>query len=305
VTLALAIRDDLAAAITANRQLPCGTTVQGLADHYGVSPTPVRKALEELIRKGLIAKKTNGRLSLLGPHPAPGNSPRQPAGQPAEADRGVSPRQPVDHLRIITRDIVRMSLQGSPVPLREKSMAERYGIGRTVIRQIFAHLTGQGMLEHIPRRGWHVCPFSKKDMIAFLDIREALEIKALQLAWYHLDRGQLRTMLDGHILREGSQWSDVDNHLHRYFVEIADNKYITDFFSRNGSYYALLFKWEDDDPTLNKQACLQHREILQAILDGDRQHACRALAYHIQANRHVLLTRDPWHVILPQTVTND
>ena len=53
-------------------------------------------------------------------------------------------------------EIIRSSLSGEARYLREDQTAQKYGVGRTVVRQVFGHLAGSGMLEHLPRRGWRI-----------------------------------------------------------------------------------------------------------------------------------------------------
>ena len=62
--LASRIEKDLSAQLLSN-SLSCPLTMDGLSQHYGVSYTPVRKALNGLIEEGLIRKKENGRLELI------------------------------------------------------------------------------------------------------------------------------------------------------------------------------------------------------------------------------------------------
>src|SRR5690606_12184813 len=96
----------------------------------------------------------------------------------------------------ISGDLVRLSLEGKPVYLREEVTAEKYDISRSAIRNIFHRLAGEGILDHIPRRGWRLRPFRQVDLQAYIEVRESLELKALDLSIERLDQFELRRMLE-------------------------------------------------------------------------------------------------------------
>ena len=61
------IQNDLGSQLM-NNSLSVPLTMDGLSQHYGVSYTPIRQALDGLIEDGLIRKKENGRLEPLKPN---------------------------------------------------------------------------------------------------------------------------------------------------------------------------------------------------------------------------------------------
>ena len=62
--LSYRIQNDLGSQLM-NNSLSVPLTMDGLSQHYGVSYTPIRKALDGLIEDGLIRKKTKERLESL------------------------------------------------------------------------------------------------------------------------------------------------------------------------------------------------------------------------------------------------
>ncbi len=191
----------------------------------------------------------------------------------------------------VVRHLVEKSLRGERSFVREVAAAKQFGVSTTIIRELFQRLVGQGALEHVPRRGWRVRPLEQKDLDDFIEAREVLERRALQLAWDRLEAEQLQTMLAGNDVpcRPGCP-PRIDNRLHRYFIERAGNRYIRDFFERHGSYFDLLFLWEGDDPKAAVETVAQHHRILRAVLAGNREAADRALRDHLRY-RHPVLTR--------------
>lgn len=268
MSLASHIHEDLKVRIRAG-SLAGRVTLRGLAQRYGVSLTPVRDAVSVLAREKLVRKEDSGRLSI-----------------PERARRAATvsaPAPPRDAHQEIAREILRRSLRGEAGFLREETTARERGVGRTVLRHIFARLTGAGMLEHVPRRGWRVRPFRKEDMEAYLDVRELLELKALDLALPRLARKDLERIRDANHPGGGREPARVDTELHAYLLERCGNRFIQDFFRRHGAYFTTIFYYAALAPATAPTMARQHREILDALIEGRWEKARAALARHIRA----------------------
>ena len=285
MTLSDRITHDLANRILAGTPLPCDLRLESLASHYGTSTRPVRTALARLYRDGLVQKMGMGRLRPVA------SLQRRARGKRMASTYGKARPEGPDLATRVARYLVEKSLRGERSFVREVATAKQFGVSTTMIRELFQRLVGQGALEHVPRRGWRVRPLEQKDLDDFIEAREALERRALQLAWDRLEAERLRTMLAGNGVpcRPGCP-ARIDNRLHRYFIERAGNRYISDFFERHGSYFDLLFMWEGDDPKAAVETVGQHERILRAVLAGDREGADQALRDHLRY-RHPVLTK--------------
>jgi DNA-binding GntR family transcriptional regulator len=261
------IREDLKARIHSGRDLPSSLTLDGLSRHYGVSFTPVRIAVGELIRGRFLRKNPNGRL-VLNPDPPRATTSRRPEA-------------PADRERLVAIDALRRSLKGEAVYLREEATAAKFGIGRTVVRQVFGRLEGTGLLEHLPRKGWRVRPLREEDLDAFLEVRETLELKALELARPRIQKADLDRMLS-------ASETALDNDLHRYLIQLSRNRYIRDFFDRHGAFFSTLFDYAAIGSAGIAEMSAQHRRILEALRRRKWDAAREALAHHIRCQRPVL-----------------
>jgi DNA-binding GntR family transcriptional regulator len=279
MTITAHIRDDLRFRVQVGGDLPTPLTLESIAKLYGVSFTPVRTAIAELIEDGLLRKGGNRRLILQAP---PKNG-RRKAKLPPPLPR------PKDLYKVISNDLIKLSLKGEPIYLREEAMAEKYDVSRSAIRNVFHQLAGSGMLDHIPRRGWQLRPFRQEDMQSFLEVREVLELKALSLARPHLLPEDLQSMVSKNVApTSASEPVKIDNSLHAYFIDKANNAYIKDFFQRQGQYYEILFDWEDQDRKTAIETVHQHLEILESLLRKDWREARKALSHHIRHNHPIL-----------------
>src|SRR3954470_13793972 len=176
MSIATFIKQDLIAGIRSGEIKSERLTLDALSKRYSVSATPVRIAVRELIEEKYLKKGDNGRLAIHFDSPA---------------GSAALPEEPTDWGHVIANDLVQLSLEGVPVLLREETTAEKYGISRSSIRQIFHRLAGRGILEHLPRRGWQLRPFRQEDLDAYIRVRAGLELLALDLAWPRLVDEQL------------------------------------------------------------------------------------------------------------------
>ncbi len=280
ISIATYINEDLAARLQAGQELPVALTINALARHYDVSFTPVRTAVEQLTLQGLLIKSPNGRLA----RATPGKN-----GAAVKPGKTSLPTRARDSYALISSDLIDLSLKGEAVYLREEATAEKYSLSRSAVRNIFHRLAGTGILDHIPRRGWRLRVFCQEDLDAFSDAREALELKALELAIPQLVEKDLQQMLDHNRMPSNPQDEPmIDNSLHVYFIDKADNFYIRDFFERHGSYFSMIFKKEAKDRDAALETAHDHRKILTALLNQEWQAARKALSRHIRFNHPVL-----------------
>jgi len=279
--LASRIEKDLSAQLLSNR-LSCPLTMDGLSRHYGVSYTPIRKALNGLIEEGLIHKKENGRLEPVE------------TCKPLTLERRSFEIEDLPDPNIeITRELVELSLSGKDVFVREESTARKHGLSRSSLRQILLKLAGEGLVLHIPRRGWQVKPFRQKDLQSFIEVREVMELKALELAQFKLSKPEAKQRLQeikasNQISKNGKVKVRIDNSLHQYLLELADNPYLDDFFQRHGKYYSILFEWEGGNENAAIQAVHQHHAIIDALIDEKWTLARTELSEHLRTNHPIL-----------------
>lgn len=277
-SLADYIYSDLAIHIADHGEAPTKLTLSSLAAHYNVSLSPVRSAVERLVADTFLVNLANGRIAV-GPRRT---RPKHVAAGNIQA--------PVDHEAIIQTDLIRRSLLGEAGFLREHYAEEQYGVGRTVLRPILSRLAGQGLIERIPRRGWRIRPFDKEDLCSFLQVRELLELKALELAQPALEAERLEEMLRLNQSPDVDKEQALNNSLHSYWIGLCGNVYIQRFFSREAVYYRTLFDYAAPHASVVKEMASQHCKILENLLAKKRRAAADALAEHIRAQKPIVLT---------------
>ena len=275
MTLSDEIARDLPHRLRSAAAKPERLTLAFLASAYGVSATPVRQAIERLAAEGVVERLPNGRLVLAR------------RGSKSRRRRAPSAKASLPLAEIVEREVLRRSLRGDDEFLREEALAERFGVGRTRLRTVLHGLAGAGVVQHVERCGWRARPFQHQDMLAFLDVRATLELQALDLAKTRLVDADLRAFLRGNG-DDAIAARTLDNGLHAYFIEKADNHYLAAFFASHGRYYARLFDFAAVDADRLEEMAGQHTEILEHLCKRRWARARVALRHHIHSQAPVL-----------------
>jgi len=233
-----------------------------------------------LIADACLEKLPNGRLAVASGKRRSRKAP--PAITPPPTAR--------DWDRVLIREVMLASLQREPVHLREEALAEKHQVGRSVIRQSLGRLAGAGLIDHVPRRGWLVHPIQEDDLTAYLEVREVLELKALDLARPRIETADLLPMLEDNAAVEEDQSPRLDNRLHEYLITKSGNRYIQNFFRQyTATYYTSAFDYAAPEAHVVAEMATQHRAILEALTARKWAHAREALVRHIRAQRPVLI----------------
>ena len=273
------IRNDIRTKISKKSEIPENLTLHSLSKQYNVSTTPVRIAVNELLEEKFLVRLTNGRLAI---------NPRK-IGRPLKSSNSQPPELPRDYRAEITRDLIIKSVSGSPEFIREEQTAKQYGISSPVVRELLHQLAGQGVLRHHPRRGWELRLFRQRDFKDYLCAREALELTALEQSWDYLENSVLDKINAGNQLpKTKRQRPIIDDSIHKYIVEKADNFYISDFFQRHGTYFDVLTDWDSQNRASAIEAIEQHHEIIAVILKRDIRTTRKLLSNHIRTNYALL-----------------
>lgn len=144
----------------------------------------------------------------------------------------------------VTDSLRRAIIEGELEPeerLHEESLAERLQVSRTPIRAALHGLTVEGLVEHVPNRGYSVRRIDAERMIAIFDIRGVLEGLAARLAaergMDEATQGKYRAALEegDRILEKGrllsadrERFGEVNNVLHGAILDAANNSMVND-----------------------------------------------------------------------------
>jgi DNA-binding GntR family transcriptional regulator len=173
-------------------------------------------------------------------------------------------------------------------PINEDALGRELEMGRTPVREAIKRLALENLVTVFPRRGTFASDINITDLAQISDVRVLLEGHAAARAAERLTPA-LRDELDAMIAkidnREGSGDADtlmrLDAEVHRFIYLCSGNVYLRDTLERylNLSlriWYLVL----DRLPHLFDRVH-EHRELLEAIRDGDADHARDIASEHV------------------------
>jgi DNA-binding GntR family transcriptional regulator len=182
--------------------------------------------------------------------------------------------------------IVSLELRPGAV-IDERALMERLGIGRTPTREGLRRLAQERLVEVYPRRGMFVTSVEIHDLASLSEVRSVLESHVARLAAERAtdeDRAALEGLLD-ELDRpdelEAHQLMALDERIHRQVYRSAHNVFLEATLEE---YYVLALRiWylALDRARALEQAVLGHRELLEAIRDGDADRAETTMRRHV------------------------
>lgn len=185
--------------------------------------------------------------------------------------------------------------------LIEADLTREFGVSRGPLREAFASLASEGLLDVVPNRGAIVRRITRRDLSDTMVIREAIEGLAAALAARHIGVGdnqvQLARFVRGARLGKQKPAEDflLENQtLHAMLVAFADNPQLSDLIGRmrlQAFPRRTAMSLNDSDYRLSSS--LEHLAIVQAVLAGDENAARKAMQKHVSKARERLLNAMP------------
>lgn len=178
--------------------------------------------------------------------------------------------------------------------LREPQWAQRLGVHRTALREAFARLEAEGMIERGALTGYFVPRFTVEDFAEIAKLRLALECLAIEEVCA-ADSQDLEPMEQANeefarLLEGGYSLGviEADRRFHEALIDAARMRRLSGLYHRAP---LPLFHGDTEDPQRWREGCLrtlaEHKHILAALAARDANKAKRLLRAHL-AHRPVL-----------------
>jgi DNA-binding GntR family transcriptional regulator len=174
-------------------------------------------------------------------------------------------------------------LDGSLEPgtrLRETQLAASLGVSRNTLREALRGLAEQGLVTHLPHRGVVVTDLSEQDVADLYRLRSVLELAALSNV---KDLDGLAGANDGFAAalrrRDFVEALECDFAFHRTLVSARGSGRLSAAHERaQGELRLALLQL---DRNYEPPQVEEHRRVVEALRDGDRAGARRALTAHL------------------------
>jgi len=199
-------------------------------------------------------------------------------------------------VRAVLTDIFHGHLRAGQRLVTE-SLANRFRVSHTPIREALIELRGMGVVDLLPNRGAVVRKVTARDVREVLQVRKVLECEAVRGAARRIDVARLRDLVsDIRTLASGRADSiaverarTLDDELHGLVRQSCGNAFLTEELNRLQTLFRTFrdVTWDlelarRDFHRIGVEAS-EHLAIANALLAGDSRAATRAMAAHIRS----------------------
>lgn len=211
----------------------------------------------------------------------PGANPETPA---ANTDGSLGERV----YRALKEDILSGRVGGDEL-LLEQTLAERYGVSKTPVREALRLLVHDGLLRVLPRKGYMVRPMGLQDVAEVFELRRILEPAlcaeaARRRTTEHIVRMEESVETERHLTDPSLEESEQSLGLHNLIAEATGNgRAITMLRSLMEDaarlpWLAPVLRSGPDRPNVE-----EHARIVAAIAAGDAETASDEMMAHLEA----------------------
>ncbi len=286
-----------------------------LAELFGTSRAPVRRALDLLCDAGLIAR-FSGRGYVVARH---GEVP-EPKRRTLTAEAlGLAPSAPLLDTRSAGEklydelfELLSTCMIFGHYQVDEGRAGEHFDVSRSVIREALLRLRDRGLVEKAPYSQWVTGPVTAQEVRDDYEMRWLLEPRALQKSAASLALGDLREM----IARIDAMYTDtaidlvaldrIEDDLHLHCLACCDNRRMTSTLRQvqmpltiNRLFYSAIGRG------VHLPGLAEHRLVLDLLMRDQRDAAVEALRTHLVRARDRTLERLKSLSVFPEPAMPD
>lgn len=248
------------------------------------------------------ASRLNGQIAMRSTQNSPATK-----TEPATNNHGRLRQQIVESL---LSDVFRGQLIAGR-HLVTQELADRFNVSHTPIREALIALAGIGIIDLVPNRGAVVRQITSREVREVMQVRRALECEAVRLACRRIDLKELNSLAlelkrlaDRKVVQAArfvEQARSVDNRLHDLIANSCGNRFLANELNRLKTLFRAFrdVAWTEreahNDFRRLADEAREHLAILEALRDGDRRGAARAMSRHLRGGMKY------WARIVPES----
>ncbi len=188
------------------------------------------------------------------------------------------------------------------VKLVEQDLAQEFGVSRTAIREVFADLERQGLVERKPNKGTVVRLVEPPSLIEIYEIREVLEGLAARLATENSQPGDWADLQEEfgepceRIVRDMDyeKYLDLITRFRKRMVEKAGSHELSKLIDSIYAQIRIVQRRVIILPERIQKGMLEHREVLKAMVEGDPKKAELMRRRNLRSAREHLKRYQKW-----------
>lgn len=170
--------------------------------------------------------------------------------------------------------------------INEVQLAKELGVSPTPVREAIRLLSSEGFVETLPWKGSFVKKIDIKDILDIYRCREALEVKAVEIAMENINSEDLKFLEN--LLEESKnaivpkEIVEINTQIHDFIIKKADNERLEELL---GSLQDILMtdrRISANDEKRNKEIIKEHNNIIYSMKEGNVEEAMLSMKIHIQ-----------------------
>ena len=273
--------------------LPPGTRLleSTVTAQFGISRTPARQALAELVREGYVNKSPGYGYVVVGTGMA---GPNQPPPSGADERILLSSLPTWERLYGEVEQEIAGRTTFATWRVIEAKLAQHYGVSRTVARDVLGRLQERGVVRKDPRARWYAPMLTPDYVTELYELRWVLEPVALTKAAAKVPQPYLTGMrrnlalaLDNARAIGGDTLDRLEEDLHITLLGYCGNLSLMQAITLPQSLliaHRFLYRWTsrlfDVEPFL-----AEHIDVVDRLAGGDVAGAARTLESHLRVSR--------------------
>lgn len=191
--------------------------------------------------------------------------------------------------------ITQMDIYGerNEIRLDERHLCEALGVSRTPVREAMALLEQEGFIRSQPRRGIYVVRKTKAEIVEMITVCAALEGMAARL---FVERANSQSVDDlnatfdpfseGELADHVLEYSDANIAFHQAIIQASGCGLIADLTDRFFIHMRAIRRVTMRRGRRAEKSMVEHREIIQALMDRDADLAERRVREHTLGLAH-------------------
>ncbi len=170
--------------------------------------------------------------------------------------------------------------------LTETAVSEQMNVSSTPVREAFRRLASEGLVKIIPWRGVVVQEFSFQKLVEVYQCREALEVKAIQLAADQIDEPgieKLKMLLEkSKVTNDYTEYTAINTTIHETLFEYANNNTLTNLIGQINDVIMHDRNVSSFSESRKDEIYEEHKRIIHALENRNKDEAAIAMKKHVE-----------------------
>ncbi|WP_181351228.1 GntR family transcriptional regulator [Thalassobacillus sp. CUG 92003] len=199
---------------------------------------------------------------------------------------------------IIYDQLKRAILNGDIEPgetLTETMLAETFQTSRTPIRETVADLTKEGLLVHIPRKGFKIREITESEKEQIMFLRKSIETEGLQKLAPVVTEQQISELKEiihdqKEVMKEDNRvrYIELDQFFHQKILEFAGQNLLKGIVQELYNLTRLIGHAALMKEGRMQEVIQEHRGVLMALQAGDGEQAFALMQDHLDTTRNTV-----------------